>query len=132
MIKNFSKIFALILTLIFSANYYAQCTGCTVTNPVSSGNYTFASGSTVCFTQSATLNNVTFENNSKICVAPGVTVTIQNDVTTTSGNNITFEIGGTLHFNQTTDIDANLTINIQSNGLLKAVSTVNDYFSFKG
>ena len=34
MIKNFSKIFALILTLIFSANYYAQCTGCTVVQNV--------------------------------------------------------------------------------------------------
>ena len=34
MIKNFRKIFALILTLIFSANYYAQCTGCTVVQNV--------------------------------------------------------------------------------------------------
>jgi hypothetical protein len=54
MIKNFRKIFALILTYI-SANYYSQCTGCTVTNPILSGNYTFASGSTVCFTSNATL-----------------------------------------------------------------------------
>ncbi|WP_124640734.1 beta strand repeat-containing protein [Amniculibacterium aquaticum] len=132
MITNFSKIFALILTLIFSANYYSQCTGCTVTNPVSSGNYTFPANSTVCFTTNTTLGDVTFENNSKICVAPGVTVIIQNDVTTTTGDNITFEIGGTLHFNQTTNIDANLTINIQSNGLLKAGSTGNNNFSFNG
>lgn len=109
MIKNFSKIFALILTLIFSANYYSQCTGCTVTDPVTPGTYTFPSGSTVCFTSDATLNNVIFLDNSKICVAPGVTVIIQNNVTTNSGNNITFEIGGTLQFNQTPTINANLT-----------------------
>ena len=132
MIKNFSKIFALILTLIFSANYYAQCTGCTVTNPTLSGNYTFTSGSTVCFTSNATLGDVTFQNNSKICVAPDVTVIIQNNVTTTSGDNITFEVGGTLQFNQSPTINANLTTNIQSNGTLKAGSTGNNNFSFNG
>ena len=132
MIKNFTKIFALILTLIFSANYYSQCTGCTVTNPVLSGNYTFASGSTVCFTSNATLGDVTFLNNSKICVAPGVTVTIAYNVISAAGDNITFEIGGTLQFNQSININANLTTNIQSNGLLKAGSTGNNNFSFNG
>ena len=132
MIKNFSKIFALILTLIFSANYYAQCTGCTVTNPVSSGNYTFPANSTVCFTTNTTLGDVTFENNSKICVAPGVTVTIQNNVTTTTGNNITFEIGGTLQFNQTPQINANLTINVQESGILRSGTTGNNNFTFNG
>ena len=132
MIKNFTKIFALILTLIFSANYYSQCTGCTVTNPTLSGNYTFASGSTVCFTSNATLGDVTFLNNSKICVAPGVTVTIQYNVNSAAGDNITFEIGGTLQFIQSININANLTTNIQSNGLLKAGSTGNNNFSFNG
>ena len=132
MIKNFTKIFALILTLIFSANYYSQCTGCTVTNPTLSGNYTFASGSTVCFTSNATLGDVTFLNNSKICVAPGVTVTIEYNVNSAAGDNITFEIGGTLQFIQSININANLTTNIQSNGLLKAGSTGNNNFSFNG
>ena len=132
MIKNFRKIFALILTLIFSANYYSQCTGCNVTNPVSSGNYTFPANSTVCFTTDTTLGDVTFENNSKICVAPGVTVTIQYNVNSAAGDNITFEIGGTLQFIQSININANLTTNIQSNGLLKAGSTGNNNFSFNG
>ena len=132
MIKNFSKIFALMLTLIFSANYYSQCTGCTVTNPVSSGNYTFPANSTVCFTTNTTLGDVTFENNSKICVAPGVTVTIAYNVISAAGDNITFEIGGTLQFKQSININANLTTNIQSNGLLKAGSTGNNNFSFNG
>ena len=130
--KKLYVLFAWILILIFSADYSAQCTGCTVTNPTLSGNYTFASGSTVCFTSNATLGDVTFLNNSKICVAPGVTVIIQNNVTTTSGNNITFEVGGTLQFNQSPTINANLTTNIQSNGTLKAGSTGNNNFSFNG
>ena len=128
------KIILLLLLALIStvSNFYAQCTGCNVTNPVSSGNYTFASGSTVCFTSNATLGDVTFENNSKICVAPGVTVTIQYNVNSAAGNNITFEIGGTLQFIQSININANLTTNIQSNGLLKAGSTGNNNFSFNG
>lgn len=126
-------ILLLLLSLISTvSNFYAQCTGCTVTNPVSSGNYTFASGSTVCFTSNATLNNVTFGNNSKICVAPGVTVTIQNNVTSTLGNNVTLEIGGTLQFNQVPTINANITANILSGGLLKAGTTGTNNFTFNG
>ncbi|TXI88884.1 MAG: hypothetical protein E6Q36_04440 [Chryseobacterium sp.] len=132
MMKKFYVFFAWILVLISYANFNAQCTGCTVTNPTLSGNYTFTSGSTVCFTSNATLGDVTFQNNSKICVAPGVTVIIQNNVTTTSGNNITFEVGGTLQFNQSPTINANLTTNIQSNGTLKAGSTGNNNFTFNG
>ena len=42
-------ILLLLLSLISTvSNFYAQCTGCTVTNP--SGNYTFPANSTVCFT----------------------------------------------------------------------------------
>ena len=95
MIKNFSKIFALILTLVFSASYYSQCTGCTVTNPVPSSPYTFPANSTVCFTTNTTLGEVTFENNSKICVAPGVTVTIQYNV----NSEITLHLKLVAHYN---------------------------------
>ena len=130
--KKLYVLFALILTLIFSANYYAQCTSCTVTDPVITGNYTFPSGSTVCFTSNATLNNVTFSNNSKICVAPGVTVRIQNNVTTNSTDNITFEIGGTLQFDQVPSINANLTANVQSGGILRSGTTGTNNFTFNG
>lgn len=132
MIKNFSKIFALILTLIFSANYYSQCTGCTIENPSNGGNLSLSDNSVVCFTQDATVTNITFGNNSKLCVAPGVTVIIQNYVTTNSGDNITFEIGGTLQFNQVPTINANLTANVQSGGILRSGTTGNNNFTFNG
>jgi len=74
--KNFSKLclvlFTMLLAILYHQPVHAQCTtGCKVTGPTS-GNYTFATGSTVCFTSDATLGDVTFLNNSKICVAPGV------------------------------------------------------------
>lgn len=68
-------ILLLLLSLVSTvSNFYARCTGCTATNP--SGNYTFPANSTVCFTTNTTLGDVTFGNNSKICVAPGATVTL--------------------------------------------------------
>ena len=125
-------ILLLLLSLISTvSNFYAQCTGCTVTGPTS-GNYTFASGSTVCFTSNATLGDVTFGNNSKICVAPGVTVIIQNNVNSAAGNNVTLEIGGTLQFNNPPTFNANLTVNVQSGGTLKSGSTGNSNFTFAG
>ena len=132
MVKIYSKFFALVFTLILSANYNAQCTGCPFPNPVLSGDYTFASGSTVCFTSNTTLGVVTFNNNSKICVAPGVTVIIENNVNTNSGDNITFEVGGTLQFNQPPTINAKLTANIQSTGTLKSGNSGNNNFTFNG
>ncbi len=128
------KIILLVLLSLIStvSNFYAQCTGCTTTNPVLSGNYTFASGSTVCFTSNATLGDVIFQNNSKICVAPGVTVIIQNNINSTSGNNVALEIGGTLQFNQVPTFNANLTANVQSGGILRSGTTGNNNFTFNG
>ncbi|MEZ7914002.1 beta strand repeat-containing protein, partial [Macellibacteroides fermentans] len=134
--KNFSKLclvlFTMLLAILYHQPVHAQCTGCTVTNPVLSGNYTFAANSTVCFTSDATLGDVTFLNNSKICVAPGVTVTIQNNVTSTSGNNVTLEIGGTLQFTNPPVFNSNLTVNVESKGTLKSGSTGNGNFIFNG
>lgn len=64
------------------------------------------------------MSDVTFQNNSKICIASGVTLTIQNNIN--SSGNVTFEIAGTLQFNQSPNISANLTINIANGGTLRA------------
>lgn len=129
------NIYINLLTLLVFFSFFcndalAQCTGCTITGPTS-GNFTFTSNETVCFSSNATLGDVAFQNNSKICVAPGVTLTIQNNVNTSSGQNITFEIGGTLIFNQSISIHANLLANIQSGGVLRAGSGGNN-FEFNG
>ncbi|WP_125112984.1 Ig-like domain-containing protein [Algoriella xinjiangensis] len=86
----------------------------------------------VCFTNDATLNDVTFGNNSKICIAPGVTVNIQNNVNSSLGNNIIFEIAGTLQFNNTPTFNANLNINIVEGGTLRSGSTGQSNFTFNG
>lgn len=128
------KIILLVLLSLIStvSNFYAQCTGCTPGPTPTSGNVTVGAGQTMCFTSNATLDAVTFGNNSKICVAPGVTVTIQNNVTSTSGSNVTLEIGGTLQFNNPPTFNANLTANVQSGGTLKSGSTGNSNFTFNG
>lgn len=127
------KIILLVLLSLIStvSNFYAQCTGCTVPGPTT-GNVTVNAGQTMCFTSNATLGDVTFGNNSKICVAPGVTVIIQNNVNSTSGNNVALEIGGTLQFNQVPTFNANLTANVQSGGILRSGTTGNNNFTFNG
>lgn len=126
------KIIACMLLINFFAIVNAQCTGCTVTNPTLSGNYTFSSGSVVCFTSNATLGDVTFQNNSKLCVAPGVTVIIQNNINMNTGDTVTFEVGGTLQFNQSPQLNANMRINVQTTGILQAGATGTNNFTFNG
>lgn len=123
------KIFFITIFLCFQS-LYSQCTDCTVTNP--SGNYTFAANSVVCFTTDTTLGDVTFQDNAKICIAPGVKLTIQNNINSTQGHNLTFEIAGTLEFNQTPQFQANLNINIATGGTLRSGSTGNNNFAFNG
>ncbi|RYF25579.1 MAG: hypothetical protein EOO42_03440 [Flavobacteriales bacterium] len=115
----------------FTSNVIAQCNGCTLTGPTS-GNHNFANGNTICFTSNAILGDVTFGNNVKLCVAPGVTVVIQNNVSTTMGNNLAFEVAGVLQFNQPPDIKANLAVNIQNEGILKSGPSGTNNFNFGG
>ena len=111
----------------------SQCTGCTVTNPVSSGSYTFANNSTVCFTQNTTLSDVTFGNNVKVCIATGVTLTIQNNINYLSTQpNLTFDISGILQFGQSPEIRANVDMTIRSGGILRAGSSGGNNFTFGG
>jgi len=78
------------------------------------------------------LSDVTFENNSKICIAPGATLVIQNNVNSANGSNATFEIAGTLQFNQNPNINSNLTINIASGGTMRSGTSGNNNFTFSG
>lgn len=120
------------LFLMFFIKISSQCTGCNVTNPTGS-NYSFTAGNTYCFTQNTTFSDVNFANNVRLCIAPGVTVIIQNNINYTGSNpNVTFDIGGTLQFGQSPNISANLTINILSGGILRAGSSGGNNFTFNG
>lgn len=130
--KVLLKMHVVLCIFIYGSYLYGQCSGCTVTNPTISGTYTFTSGSVVCFTSNATLNDVVFQDNSKLCVAPGVTVVIQNNVNTTAGSHVTFEVGGTLQLNQTSNINSNLDINVASTGVLKSGSSGTSDFALNG
>lgn len=128
--KNYSLIFFLISLILFtSLSATAQCTGCTVTGPTS-GNFTFSTGQVVCFTSNAVLSDVTFQTGSKMCVAPGVTVIIQNNIN--SSGNIKIEVHGTLQTNQPVTFNANVDILVASGGTLKGGSSGTTNFNLNG
>ena len=121
----------LFFNLLFGVYLYSQCTGCTITGPTS-GNYSVPANATVCFTSNAILGDVTFGNNSKICVASGVKLVISNNITSTSGNNVSLDVSGTLEFTQVPTFNANLNVNILSGGILRAGATGGNNFTFNG
>lgn len=129
MIKTNLLLVSIFALLLFSGNLYAQCTGCTVTNPPS--NYLFTANSVVCFTQNTAMGNVQFQDNVKVCIAPGVTVSFSN-VNSTAGNKLTFDIAGTLILEQTSTFNTNTDINILAGGTFSAGPTGNNDFSLNG
>jgi len=114
----------LIILLLFSHLSNAQCDTCTSIGPTS-GNFTALSNTTTCFTSNANLSTVTLQNNSSICIAPGVTVNVSNNVNTTSSTSANIDIHGSLILFQSLDFNSNLIVNIGSNGLFRVGSTNN-------
>ncbi|MDB2385268.1 Ig-like domain-containing protein [Polaribacter sp.] len=126
----FIRVITVSILLLFSViNTYSQCTGCTQSGSFS-GNQTFASGEVYCVTSDSTVSDVTFEDGSTLCVAPGVTFTIQNNIN--SSGSIAFNVDGTLQFNQSPQFNASTNFTIGDNGLLKAGSSGNNNITFNG
>ena len=115
--KNYVKIFLaklVLITVFFNSGLpstYAQCDNCTVTGPTG-GSVTVPAGAVMCFTSNADLTSLTIGNNSTVCIASGVTVTV-NGISTTAGNNIKLDVYGTLTSNEPTTFyaDVDLTVN---------------------
>lgn len=131
MVRKLTLFLSLLLLLNIHFSMGAQCNSCDVIGP-NSGNVTFYSNTTTCFTSNATLGDVVFQNNSKVCVAPGVTVVIQNNLNTTNGHDISIEVQGSLHFNQSPTFNANFSLNVQSSGYIKSGTSGNGTFTFNG
>lgn len=117
--------FLLLIAMVFisSTTSYAQCTDCDVTldNYSSSSNFTFTAGQNFCFTGNNTISNdITFENNASICIAPGATLNISaNNFSSSSSDNFTIDIYGTLIINTgNATWNNNLTLNIHTDGLM--------------
>jgi|GEM_PF-1461759 len=128
--RNVVLPFLMLLFICFPAtSAIAQCTGCTVTGPTS-GNFTFVTGQVVCFTANATLSDVTFQTGSKMCIAPGVTVVIQNNIN--SAGNIKIEVYGTLQTNQPVTFNANVDILVANGGTLKGGPSGTTNFNLNG
>ncbi len=127
------KILLVLLFFFLSTTIiYSQCANCGVTNPTGT-NYTFLANTNYCFTSNTTFSDVTFGNNVKICIASGVTLTIQNNINYSTANPaVNFEIAGTLTFLQSPQINANLTVNIQNTGVLKVGSSGQNNLTLNG
>ncbi len=115
--KNYIKIFLakLVLITVFLnsglPSTYAQCDNCTVTGPTS-GTVTVPAGAVMCFTSNATLENLTIGNNSTVCIANGVNVTVSTGIFTTAGNNIKLDVYGTLTSNQPPTFNASVDLTV--------------------
>jgi len=118
----------LILCLVFSLFTYlvsnAQCASCDVVGP-NSGDVTFLSNTTTCFTSNANLGSIEFQDNSSICIAPGVTVTVGNNVNASEDTSVTMDIQGALIISQSSDFKCDLNIDIADTGLFQGGSTIN-------
>ena len=130
--KKNSIVIMLFVCVFFSVQALkAQCTDCDTTGPTT-GNVTFLSNTKTCFTADATLANVIFQDNSSVCIAPGVTVTITNNIQTTANTDLSFDIQGTLTFIQNAQFNANVNIEIADTGLLQAGNLGLGNLSFDG
>lgn len=121
----------LLLTLVLMGYaLHGQCTGCTITDP-SDPNYHFPDNETICFTTNMTFNNPTFGSNVKVCIAPGVTVTFQNNFTGIANAMIYFDVHGSLLFSQAASVVADINVHVFSTGNV-SMSSGNGNFTLNG
>ena len=115
--KNYVKIFLaklVLITVFFNSGLpstYAQCDNCTVTGPTI-GTVTVPAGEVMCFTSNATLEKLIIGDNSTVCIASGVTVTVSTGIFTTAGNNIKLDVYGTLTSNQPPTFNASVDLTV--------------------
>ncbi len=124
------KIVLLAFIFMSYVSLHAQCTGCTITNPTNP-DFHFPDNETVCFTTNMTFNNPTFGSGVKVCIAPGVTVTFQNNISGVNNAMTYFDVHGTLLFNQTITTVADLNVHVFSTGNV-SMSSGNGNFTMNG
>ena len=117
-----SAFFVLFFFLI--NNIYSQCNNCDVVGPTT-GNFVFASNTKTCFTANATLADVTFQDNSSVCIAPGVTVTINGIIATTINTSIDIDVQGSFIIFQPVEFKSELDLFVSATGYLKTGTSGN-------
>lgn len=125
--KIIINLFFIMFTLLFASKSYAQCTSCDVT--VSSGGnmLTLAENQTYCIDGDVSFSDISWANNTTICISSGSKLTINNNMqNNVNTNTVNFEIYGELQFGNP-QFAVNVNMNIHPNGKYK--STGNTEFS---
>ena len=104
-VRQLLSIVFVLFTSVFSEQIYGQCTSTDCTYNPTSGSFT---SGVLCFTTDTTLNSGLTINGADICIAPGVTVTINNGLTV-SGN-VEINVEGTLIASKIQNNEVNLEV----------------------
>ena len=108
----------------------AQCTDCDfeVASTGGSNTLTLAANSVTCITNDVIFSDISWANGATLCIAPGKTLTIQNNMhNNTSTFNLNLEVYGTLAMGNP-EFNFNMTMNIHPDGVFKTTGNA----AFKG
>lgn len=108
----------------------AQCTDCDfeVASTGGSNTLTLAANSVTCITNDVIFSDISWANGATLCIAPGKTLTIQNNMHNNESTfNLNLEVYGTLAMGNP-EFNFNMTMNIHPGGVFKTTGNA----AFKG
>ena len=125
--KIIINLFFIMFTLLFASKSYAQCTSCDVTVNNGGNMLTLAENQIYCINGDVNFSDISWANNTTICIPSGSKLTINNNMhNNVNTNTVNFEIYGELQFGNP-EFAVNVNMNIHPSGKYK--STGNTGFS---
>src|SRR5690554_4740229 len=125
--KIIINLFFIMFTLLFASKSYAQCTSCDVTVNNGGDMLTLAENQIYCINGDVNFSDISWANNTTICIPSGSKLTINNNMqNNVNTNTVNFEIYGELQFGNP-QFAVNVNMNIHPSGKYK--STGNTEFS---
>ena len=126
------KVFSLFLILFSVYSAVAQC-DCdqTISSSIDNGGYTFQSNKSYCIQGNITIKwSVTFQDNTTICVLPGSTFRVENQMNGSAGNKVTINVYGSLIIPN--EMPAALDLNIMNGGRVTGLNGEWQDFNIRG
>lgn len=129
--KNKLILFVYFLGSLISSTGHiqAQCSTCNFEIKTGSGTLVLSPNDVTCITEDLTFSDIKWANNATLCIAPGKTLTIQNNMDNNIAEyNLTLELYGKLAMGNPEFNSNNLIMNIHSGGEFKTTGNT----AFKG
>lgn len=121
--KNIINLFFIMFTLLFASKSYAQCTSCDDTVNSGGNTLTLAENQIYCINGDVSFSDISWANNTTICIPSGSKLTINNNMQNNENTNtVNFEIYGELQFGNP-QFAVNVNMNIHSGGSFEAGNT---------